>query len=344
VNEHLKQSYPFLPSPVPVTKQDWNEDVPPLLSVRCKTYMHAAFIRKAIEGFLMQETTFRVEVLIHDDASNDGTAEIVKEYASKYPQLIKATCQIENQYKKNPKTAKYIKPPASRGKYIAKCEGDDYWTDPLKLQVQVEFLEAHPDYSMSCGGFQIIDTNKGNKTRVVIKKISSYSPDGFTFTLNDMTKQWLTKTLTVVYRKSAMDVSVLKKYKYRRDVHFNYHLIKSGKGYYHNRVFGVYHVHGGGIFSPVPKIEKADYHVKIYEELYEHNRDEFTRKTFLKAILIYFFHRIRYKPQNKQPHELKKLFRQFCKLLKVPSDIPFMFVGLLRLTGLKKRSLDQPLL
>jgi len=140
--------YPFLDEPIPVTEQCWPEDVPPLVSVSCKTFMHENFIRDAIEGFLMQKTTFRVEVLIHDDASTDKTADIVREYEAKHPQLIKTTYQVENQYKKKPKTDKYVKPHPRRGKYIAPCEGDDYWTDPLKLQKQVEFMEKNPDYVM----------------------------------------------------------------------------------------------------------------------------------------------------------------------------------------------------
>lgn len=140
--------YPFLNEPVPVTKQNWPDDVPPLVSVSCKTYMHENFIRDAIEGFIMQKTTFRVEVIIHDDASTDKTADIVREYEAKHPQLIKTTYQVENQYKKNPKTSKFVKPHPRQGKYVALCEGDDYWTDPMKLQKQVEFMEANPDYVM----------------------------------------------------------------------------------------------------------------------------------------------------------------------------------------------------
>ncbi len=143
-----KKEYPFLSSPKKITEQDWDEQVAPLVSIDCRTYMHENYIRDAIEGFLMQQTTFKVEILIHEDASTDKTAGIIKEYETKYPKLIKPTYQVENQYKKTPKTDKYIKPYPKKGKYIAKCEGDDYWTDPLKLQKQVEFMEKNPDYVM----------------------------------------------------------------------------------------------------------------------------------------------------------------------------------------------------
>jgi len=121
----------------------------PLVSICCITYNHAPYIRDAIEGFLMQKTNFPYEIIIHDDASTDGTAEIVKEYADKYPDLIVSILQKENQYSKGLKPLSYFVFPNAEGKYIALCEGDDYWTDPLKLQKQFDFMEKHKDCSMS---------------------------------------------------------------------------------------------------------------------------------------------------------------------------------------------------
>ncbi len=140
------ENYPYLPEPVRITDQVWDDDVPPLVTIRCKTYRHEKFIRDALEGFLMQETTFRVEIWVHDDASPDKTAEIVREYEAKHPQLFKTTYQIENQFKGL--TEKYIEPHEIRGMFVASCEGDDYWCDSRKLQNQFEFMKAHPDCSM----------------------------------------------------------------------------------------------------------------------------------------------------------------------------------------------------
>ena len=114
----------------------------PLVSIGCITYNHAPYIRQCLEGFLMQKTTFPFEIIINDDCSTDGTTEIVKEYADKYPDLIIPIFHEENQYQKGVRGiyAKFVYPKV-RGKYIALCEGDDYWIDPLKLQKQVDFLE-----------------------------------------------------------------------------------------------------------------------------------------------------------------------------------------------------------
>jgi glycosyltransferase involved in cell wall biosynthesis len=119
----------------------------PLVSVSCITYNHEAFIADAIEGFLAQQTPFPVEILIHDDASTDRTAEIVRTYERAHPHRISAIYQHENQYSRGalPSHFNYSR---ARGKYIALCEGDDCWTDPLKLAKQVEALESHPHISL----------------------------------------------------------------------------------------------------------------------------------------------------------------------------------------------------
>jgi glycosyltransferase involved in cell wall biosynthesis len=134
-------------SPVRISNQNWTEGVTPLVSIINNTYNHENFIREALESFLMQETTFPVEILVHDDASTDRTAEIIKEYELKYPDLVLPVYQKENQFSKGVKPTQNFQYPRARGKYIALCEGDDYWTDPLKLQKQVEFLEANEEYS-----------------------------------------------------------------------------------------------------------------------------------------------------------------------------------------------------
>jgi glycosyltransferase involved in cell wall biosynthesis len=120
----------------------------PLVSISCITFNHSLYIRNCLDGLINQRTNFDFEILIHDDASNDGTREIIEEYSLRHPN-IKAICQSENQYSKGVRgiMARFNFPRA-RGKYIALCEGDDYWTDPYKLQKQVDFMEANPDYSL----------------------------------------------------------------------------------------------------------------------------------------------------------------------------------------------------
>jgi len=143
------KDYDLLNNPVPIADQNWERNISPLVTIGCITYKHEKYIRDSIEGFLIQKTTFPVEIIIHDDASPDKTPEIISEYEQKYPNLFFTIFQDENQFSigNTPIFGNFIYP-KSRGKYIAFCEGDDYWSDPLKLQKLVDFLEENPYYSL----------------------------------------------------------------------------------------------------------------------------------------------------------------------------------------------------
>lgn len=119
----------------------------PLVSICCITYNHEKYIKDAIDSFLMQETSFPYEIIIHDDASTDGTPAIIRSYAEKNLNII-PVFQKENQYSKNVKILSNFVFPIARGKYIAICEGDDYWTDPAKLQKQIDYMEEHPECTL----------------------------------------------------------------------------------------------------------------------------------------------------------------------------------------------------
>ena len=119
-----------------------------MVSVICLAYNHEKYIRQTLEGFISQKTNFPFEVIIHDDASTDGTADIIRTYTGQYPDIIHPIFQEENQHSKHIKISRTIIPDCVSGKYVAFCEGDDYWIDPLKLQKQYDFMESHPDYSM----------------------------------------------------------------------------------------------------------------------------------------------------------------------------------------------------
>lgn len=131
------------------------------VSVICNAYNHERYIRDALEGFVMQQTSFVFEVLVHDDASTDSTADIIREYEAKYPDIIKPIYQTENQYSKHDGTISRLHRQRAKGKYIAFCEGDDYWSDPQKLQKQFDFMESHPDYSLCCGSTVWLDMRTG---------------------------------------------------------------------------------------------------------------------------------------------------------------------------------------
>lgn len=132
-----------------------------VVSIQCLTYNHAPYIRQCLDGFVMQKTNFRFEAIVHDDASTDGTQDIIREYEKKYPDIIKPIYQKENQYSKGiPGFITNLVSGKCKGKYIAICEGDDYWTDPYKLQKQVDYLESHPECGMVYTQVNLYDQGK----------------------------------------------------------------------------------------------------------------------------------------------------------------------------------------
>lgn len=118
------------------------------VSVICLAYNHEKYIRQTLEGFVNQITSFKYEVIIHDDASTDGTRAIIEEYVKKYPDLFVPIYQEENQYSINASNITKAVYKMVRGKYVANCEGDDYWCDSNKLQLQYDALESHPECSI----------------------------------------------------------------------------------------------------------------------------------------------------------------------------------------------------
>lgn len=253
----------------------------PLVSICCSTYNHVNYLQDALDGFIMQRTNFDFEILIHDDASTDGTTDIVRRFEKQYPKLVKPIYQTENQYSKGVSPGR-INRDRAQGKYIALCEGDDYWTDPLKLQKQVDFLECNPEYSLCCHGFNVVDYDGMLiKTQVILK-------NDFDFSYEDNLNRWLTKTLTVVFVRDCIDFNVLKQYRYARDVQMYYHILKNGKGRYLAQNYANYRQHDGGVHSSIPYMKRIRTSYFIYSELIAFNKkDLFLKRVFDKVALQY---------------------------------------------------------
>lgn len=174
-------------------------DQKPLVSICCITYNHALYIKQAIEGFLMQKTSFTYEILIHDDASTDGTKEIIKGYEERFPNIIFPIYQTENQYSKGIRTS-YFNTKRAAGEYIALCEGDDYWTDPYKLQKQVDFLDKNPTCSMVFTGCEIHKYGVG-------KRVYTYPELRFLSASDYLKKELLIATASLLFVKSVIPLS-----------------------------------------------------------------------------------------------------------------------------------------
>lgn len=176
------------------TSENSNNKQNPLVSIHCLAYNHKDYIAQAIEGFLMQKTKFRFEIVIAEDCSTDGTREIVFDYAKKYPNLIRVVTSEENVGMTQNSYRSLI---TLRGKYVAYCEGDDYWIDPLKLQKQVDFLEANPDYGMVHTDLHEYNTVKKTWRKNIWKK-TNYFQSG------DIFNSLLIGRTSMIYACTAM--------------------------------------------------------------------------------------------------------------------------------------------
>lgn len=245
----------------------------PLVSICCITYNHEKYIRQCLDGFLMQKTNFKYEIVIHDDASTDRTVEIIQEYVERYPALFVPIYQTENQYSRKIKPlVKYVFPKAS-GKYIAICEGDDFWVDPLKLQKQIDFLEKNDCYNFSMGRVDMLFEQTGEVKK---RKELVNTNNRETFHIKDYIKAPFSQTSSFVFRNSHEPLP-----EWLNTVHAGDQslvVIKTGingKIKYHRELFSIYRKHA----DSVSHTTRYNSYQKFVETLYffeEHLDNNFT--------------------------------------------------------------------
>ncbi len=205
------------------------------LYIKCTTYNHEKYIESALKGFIIQQTKYKFVVVIVDDASTDNTQSIIKQYEDKYPEIIKAVYLKENHYSiKKPKYP-YFKSYEKRARYVAYCEGDDYWTDPLKLQKQIDFLENNPEYSLSCHNALVV-YDQSKKIPRLFNKTSLKMP----ISIGDILNDWIIPTQSIVLKTSILSEYIAFKKVYNGDLLLSLLAAHSGKIHYINEVMSVY--------------------------------------------------------------------------------------------------------
>ena len=249
-------------------------EVKPLVAIHCLVYNHAPYLRDCLDGFVMQQTNFPFVAIVHDDVSTDGSAVIIREYEEKYPDIIKLIYEAENLYQKGGFTAinevMNTAIEATGAKYVAMCEGDDYWTDPLKLQKQVDFMEANPEYSVCFHRYDIYDeTNKQFRSDACGIYLNECNKNK-EVTIDMFLRHWVTQPLTMMYR-NGVNLGGDKKYTFYRDQHTIFHLLQTGKGALLNFKAGVYREHNGGIHSKTSLESQCRIGITIAKELYQKN-------------------------------------------------------------------------
>ena len=279
-----------------------------MVSICCKTYNHENYIRQCLDGFLIQKTNFPIEIIVHDDASTDSTPHILHEYEKKYPELFHIIYQNENQYSKKEVSIflDYMLP-LMKGKYIAFCEGDDYWIDPLKLQKQVDFLESHPDYSMCCHATKQYIQQTGELSKWKLPK--QVEGRNFSFTCRDWTYYgWFFWLLSVVFRKSCLDTHFLHSW----DVHIFYSLLRRGKGYFIDECMSVYRRHIGGVWSGISYEQRKITGLANAYDIYKKDPNADTRRMVAAALGELFIFYLRYKPNTWKACKVITLSARYC--------------------------------
>lgn len=274
----------------------------PLVSINCISFNHEKFIKQCLDGFVMQKTNFTFEVLIHDDASTDNTAQIIKEYQTNYPEIIIPILQNENQYSKGVDIWSTYQYPRTKGKYIAICEGDDYWTDPYKLQKQVDILENNINISMCIHNVLTYDG-------INYKEFYKYTKT--VYSSKDLINNWIVPTCSVLFNKDA--ISDFANDEIKRFINQDYllftHISLKGDIYCINENMGVYRIHPGGMTSSLLKtnksqnifLEQIDYMINKYPEIQLLLEVQFTR-----TCTMFFYHALSNRQYNYAFSLLKK--------------------------------------
>ena len=269
-----------------------------MVSICCITYNQEKYIREAIESFLRQKTNFKFEIVIHDDASTDDTPKIIKEYEKKYPDLIKAIYQTENQYKQG-KRASLIVMKEARGKYIAMCEGDDYWIDDNKIQLQYDYMTTHDNCTFCFHNGYVKDELKPD---CFVRKQLPRKKDRFQKFILKKKNDFMTNEL--IYFGAVPTASIF----FKRDCCLNnlptwfekipagdiaLRLINSHYGYAHyiDRIMSVYRINtGNSVTDSWKKDLKESYikeiNLKQQQALFYDYYNEYTNNVYKKEIEV----------------------------------------------------------
>lgn len=254
-----------------------------LVSICSLTYNHAPYIRQCLDGMLMQKTNFDFEIIINDDCSTDGTTEIIREYVEKYPDIIKPIYHEENQYQKGVRGmfAKFVFPKA-QGKYIAFCEGDDYWTDPLKLQKQVDFLEANPNYSVCFHKSKVYSQSQDRYIGIIPEGFNEFFSFDIKYFLSRCS--WITHPLTCVFNRSVLiNEAGYSLCKNSKDLTLFYYLLKHKNGCLLPDVMAVYRVHSGGVWSGSSENQRIFADLETMKGIHEVEQSD------LSALMFYLY-------------------------------------------------------
>ncbi len=236
----------------------------PVVSICVTTYNHAKYLRKTLESFLCQRCEYPYEILVHDDVSTDGTIDILKEYAAKYPEIVKPLFEEENQYSKGVPINETFNFPRAQGKYIALCEGDDYWLDETKLQRQIAHMEQDPECTFCFTNGMIHDESGTRPDRVFVPYYESERPyfkgKSSVYTLDEIARLSFIPTASFVFRVDALRrlPATFQRECQHGDLRMKLFLTAAGHAWYEDVIGCVYRENVAGSAMQIWKKEKRD--------------------------------------------------------------------------------------
>lgn len=263
--------YSTMPAPPPLCSEDeivatWRTMGPPVVSICCATYNHALYIKDALQGFLAQKTTFPFEIIIRDDASTDGTTDIVREYARRYPNIIRLVVEAENQFKNGVRPVQ-VWPTLAKGEFVALCEGDDYWIASDKLEKQVELLRRYPQatmsvaYTVACNMTEE-DTRCVNMSGETDKELQDFE---------DIKLRYFHTSSYLIRTKLLRDVlgNYLGRIEFG-DTALRFMLADIGPFALLKEVVSVYRITGKGIWTSLSRPDQIAWEIRLAESFYQH--------------------------------------------------------------------------
>lgn len=311
------------------------------VSISCITYNHEKYIEDAIKSFLMQKTNFKYEILIHDDASMDSTSDIIRKYQQKYPDIIKPILQKENQYSRGVKHISYTYNfNRAKGKYIALCEGDDYWIDPYKLQKQVDYMEANPKCTLCTHSVNRVDAQSGQVVNIIRPSKVNRELNIREFILGG---GMFIGTNSILFPKRIInDLPTWFFDAHAGDYPLQIFLANHGKTYYIDETMSAYRVNVQGswtnrvYFSYEQRIEHFKRVGKMLDKIneyteYKYNKEVELRKRYnLKDVVQYTCHILmkegRFDELNK--HKFKRFYNELSNKEKVELYVRFRGIRL----------------
>lgn len=298
------------------------------VSIILNSFNHEKYIKDALDGIVKQKVNFQFEVLVHDDASTDGTVGIIKNYIATYPHIyFSPIFQSENQYSKKIKIGATYQYPRAQGKYIAICEGDDYWTDPLKLQKQFDFMETYPHFALCTHDFLVHyehrDISSNFKASENFKYLTA-TPIGETrfyqYTVNDFAKHldglhtatnfFRTEILLRVFSRISMYVS-------SGDYLLKLLLLKEGKGCFIPDVMSVLRKNPGGITqqakNPISYFNSQEHQLSLFAEIAPPETKKYFYRRLWKIYPNYILGRGYTVPLKDRVYAIKPFFTALLK-------------------------------